>query len=102
MPNHDGVLDSTWAERMQVGLRGSSFPFRRLVEGAQRAVEGFGRALAPMFDGFARAAHLKAYKGDRKHFRRCPTCNPSGNSKPRTGGAEYHRRQKNRRRKARR
>ncbi|MFE3452402.1 hypothetical protein ACFXJ8_26110 [Nonomuraea sp. NPDC059194] len=52
------------------------------AEGMRRAAgavaEAFGKAFIPMLTATQRAFHKLAYQGDRKHFRRCSTCNPAG------------------------
>jgi hypothetical protein len=70
-----------------------------LQEAARAALGGLGKAFTPFFAATRSALHKGAYSGDRKHYRRCPTCNPRGFPKPLPiNGHEYHRRQRRRNR----
>jgi hypothetical protein len=73
--------------------------FNELRSAAETALEGFGKAFAPVLCATAREMHRAAYRDDRKHIRRCPACNPRGFPKPLPiNGHEYHRRQRRRNR----
>lgn len=69
----------------------------RLRRAAETALEGFGKAFGPVLSATQAALHRGTYEGDRKHFRRCPTCNPAGFPKGMSiDRADYHRRQRSR------
>jgi hypothetical protein len=71
--------------------------FNELRSAAETALEGFGKAFAPVLSATANGMHRAAYRDDRKHIRRCPACNPYGFPKPLpVNGHEYHRRQRRR------
>jgi hypothetical protein len=66
---------------------------------AETALEGFGKAFGPILSATQAAMHKATYRDNRKHIRRCPTCNPRGFPKPLPiNGHEYHRRQRRRNR----
>ena len=72
--------------------------FTAMMTRAAEAVGSVGKALSPLLDGARAAFHVVAYQGDRKHRRRCPTCNPAGFPKPLSiNGHEYNRRRRRRR-----
>ncbi|MFD1546979.1 hypothetical protein [Nonomuraea guangzhouensis] len=69
-----------------------------LARAAQAFAEGFTKGLAPVLSGMQATFHKRAHVGDRKHFRRCPTCNPRGFPKSLPiNGHEYNRRRRRRR-----
>jgi|GEM_PF-4388901 len=71
--------------------------FNELRSAAETALEGFGKAFGPFLSTTAREMHRAAYRDDRAHYRRCPTCNPAGFPKPLTvNGHEYNRRRRRR------
>lgn len=53
-----------------------------LQHAAQSIGERFSKALAPAFAAVTQAFHKLGHQEDRKHYRRCPTCNPRGFPKP--------------------
>lgn len=62
---------------------------------AASALAGFGQAFGPVVSATQAVLHQVAYRDDRKHYRRCPTCNPAGNPKPMSiNRAEYRRRRR--------
>lgn len=64
---------------------------------AETALAGFGKTFAPFLSATQASAHRALYSGDRKHRRRCPTCNPAAFPKPLAiNGNEYNRRRRRR------
>ena len=62
---------------------------------AQAMLESFGKTFGPFLSATQSAMHRSVYSSDRKHARRCPTCNPRGFPKPLPiNGHEYNRRRR--------
>ncbi|MEV0994633.1 hypothetical protein [Nonomuraea sp. NPDC050202] len=62
---------------------------------AETALSGFGEAFGPFLSATQAAMHSVAFRDNRKHYRRCPTCNPAGFPKGmRIDRSEYRRRRR--------
>lgn len=88
-----------WAAMLDDHSRRVSFidAIEGTLRGAEAALAGFGKAVGPILSTTQSAMHRGLYSGDRRHARRCPTCNPAGFPKPLAiDGHEYKRRRRRR------